>query len=219
MQVTHLGHSCLVVDTPDARIMIDPGTLGTSWESATDVDAVLITHAHPDHVDWARLPALLADNPQATLLFEPELAASDEARDWRATAFAAGDTTTIGDVTIEGVGGRHAVVHRDVPRIGNVGFVLRQAGGPTLFHPGDSYDAVPDGIDVLAVPVNAPWAAVKETIEFARAVRPKVAVPVHDGLLSDAGRATYLRLVGGQGGPDGAGLEVLDLHQTGTTTV
>jgi L-ascorbate metabolism protein UlaG (beta-lactamase superfamily) len=51
MEVTHLGHSCLVVDTPHTRILIDPGTLAASWETVTDIDAILITHAHPDHVD------------------------------------------------------------------------------------------------------------------------------------------------------------------------
>jgi len=219
MEVTHLGHSCLVVDTPDARILIDPGTLARSWETVTDVDAVLITHAHPDHVDWERLPALLADNPNATLYFEPELAASEEAMNWTANPIASGEGTIVGDVTVAAVGGQHAVVHADVPRIGNVGFVLRQESGPTLFHPGDSYEFAPEGVDVLAVPVNAPWGAVKEAIDFTRAVGPRTAIPIHDGLLSDAGRATYLRLLRAQGGKDGAELDILDLAGAGSTAI
>ena len=43
-------------------------------------------------------------------------------------------------------------------------------GQPTLFHPGDSFDTVPDGIDIIAVPAYGPWAAMKETIDFVRAV-------------------------------------------------
>ena len=48
---------------------------------------------------------------------------------------------TVGDVLVTAVGGQHAIIHRDIPRIGNVGYVLRSEGEPTLFHPGDAYDA------------------------------------------------------------------------------
>ena len=89
---------------------------------------------------------------------------------------------------VTAVGGQHAIIHRDIPRIGNVGYVLRSEGQPTLFHPGDSYDTVPDGIDIIAVPAYGPWAAMKETIDFVRAVGALEGFPIHDELLSDRGR-------------------------------
>ena len=94
-------------------------------------------------------------------------------------------------------------------RIGNVGLLLSASGEPVLFHPGDSYATAPEGVDVLALPVSAPWAASRETVDFLRAVRPRVAVPVHDALLSAAGRAVYLRNVGSLA-PEGT-----RLHDTG----
>ena len=39
-----------------------------------DLDAVLITHQHPDHVDQERLPELLRANPDAELLTDPATA-------------------------------------------------------------------------------------------------------------------------------------------------
>ena len=44
-----------------------------------------------------------------------------------------------------------------IARVGNVGYlVARTSGtGPTLYHPGDMLEAVPEGVDVLAVPINA----------------------------------------------------------------
>jgi L-ascorbate metabolism protein UlaG (beta-lactamase superfamily) len=214
MRLTHLGHACLLVETTSARVLVDPGAW-SSFEDVTGLDAVVVTHAHPDHVDWSRLPALVEANPDARLLMEPAVASADEARDLPAGAFASGDSVELGDLALEAVGGRHAVIHADVPRIGNVGVVVREAGGTTLFHPGDSYEATPGGVDVLAVPVNAPWAAVKETIEFSRAVGASSVVPVHDHLLSDTGRALYLRLLGSLGGPDGGEVEIRDLKGAG----
>ena len=97
---------------------------------------------------------------------------------------------------MRGAGGRHAVIHPDVPRVGNVGLLIgtsRADGGDgLLLHPGDAYDVVPADVDVLALPLNAPWAKVSETIDYLRAVRPAVAVPIHDALLQPVARAMYL---------------------------
>ena len=192
MRITHLGHSCLLLEYDDARILVDPGVFSTDLDFVEDLDAIVVTHQHPDHVDVDRLPALLAASPGARLLVEPQTVELLAAAGITGTAFAAGDATAIGSVTISGVGGEHAVIHRDIPRVGNTGLVLQAEGSPTVFHPGDMIDTVPEGIDLLAVPLAAPWCAFKETAEFLRAVHPALAVPIHDAICSPPGRAIYL---------------------------
>ena len=193
MRITHLGHAAVLAETDGVRILIDPGNLSEAWHSLTDLDAVLVTHQHPDHLDPQNLPALLAANPAAIVLVEPsilDLISSGELPSLgeNAVGLQPGNQETVGDAVVTAVGGQHAIIHRDVPRIGNVGYVLRSPDQPTLFHPGDSYDAIPDGIDILAVPAYGPWAAMKETIDFVRAVGALEGFPIHDELLSDRGR-------------------------------
>ena len=53
MQLTHLGHACLLVETETARLLIDPG-MDSSFADVRDLDAVLVTHQHPDHIDVDR---------------------------------------------------------------------------------------------------------------------------------------------------------------------
>ncbi len=183
-------------------------------EFVEGVDAVLVTHQHPDHVDTARLPALLAASPGARLLVEPGTVDVLAGAGITAEPFAAGDHLEIAGVTVEGVGGRHAVIHPDIPRVGNTGLVLRSEGAPTVFHPGDMIDTTPEGIDLLALPLTAPWSALKETIEFLRAVRPGVAVPIHDAIVSPPGRNLYLTQTRNLG-PDGT--DVRDLAGAGPT--
>jgi L-ascorbate metabolism protein UlaG (beta-lactamase superfamily) len=192
MQITHLGHSCLLLEYGEARLLVDPGTFSSDLEFVEDVDAVLVTHQHADHVDTARLPDLLAASPGARLLVEPGTVDVLAGAGITAEPFAAGDRVTIGGVEVEGVGGDHAVIYREIPRVGNTGLVLRQEGAPTLFHTGDMIDTTPDGIDLVTFPLSAPWCALKETIEFLRALAPSIAVPVHDALLSPPGRGLYL---------------------------
>ena len=73
----------------------------------------------------------------------------------------------------------HAVLHPDLPNVTNVGYFL--AG--TLFHPGDALTVPDRPVGVLALPVGAPWLAVRDAIDYMRAVRPRIAVGVHERAL------------------------------------
>jgi len=185
MQLTHLGHSAVLVEVNGLRFLLDPGNFSDAWHGLTDLDAIVITHLHPDHVDPANVPALIAANPGARVLVEPSVI--EVHRLDRAEPITADTSISRGGVTVAAVGGLHAVIHRDIPQIGNVGLVISAEGEPTFFHPGDSLAAVPSGVDVLGVPAYGPWAAMKETVDFARAVAAPQGFLIHEGLLSERG--------------------------------
>lgn len=202
MQLTHFGQSCLLVEAADARVLVDPGALSPGFEKLVDLDAVVITHGHIDHLDVGRLPALLAANRRARVVAEPSVAADLAGNDEIGADVAPlhpGETTTVGGLTLRAIGGRHAVIHEDIPRIANIGVLFSAVGEPTFLHPGDSYEVTPEirgQLDVLGLPLAAPWCALKETVEFARAVAAPVVVPIHDVLLAPPGRNLYLTTVG-----------------------
>ena len=195
MRLTHLGHACLLVETGGQRILIDPGAFSPGIEDVTGLDVILVTHQHGDHVDLQRLPTLLEVNPQVRLYAEPQAAAVMAEAGIAAELAVSGEALTFGPVQVTPVGETHALIDEALPRIGNLGVVLRSEGEPSLFHPGDAYDAEPGQIDILALPLNAPWTASRDTVAFARRISPRVSVPIHDVLLSAIGRQLYLSQV------------------------
>ncbi len=210
MRISYLGHSCLLVEVGPTTLLLDPGSFADILAdpearpaAAMNPTAVLVTHAHPDHVDPPTVAALVAAN--GTMVHAEAGAAELLVKaDVAPHVLAPGETLQLGEdptgtVEVDAVGGEHAVIHPDVPRVGNIGLLVR-AEGRTLFHPGDSYGVVPEGVDVLAVPLNAPWTSVRETVEFVRAVAPGTVVPIHDGLLRPERREIYLGHVRRLGG-------------------
>jgi len=215
MDITRFGHAALLVESGPHRVLIDPGTFSRDEAfDLTDLDAIVVTHQHPDHVDPARIERLLGANPSARLLAEPQtVAALDGLGVWQ--AMAADVTVELGpSMTLTGVGFQHAVIHPDMPRIGNVG-VLVEAAGTRLLHPGDSYATVPRDIDVLAVPLSAPWAKVSETVDFVRAVAPRTVFPIHDCTVSELAYPIYWGRVAEMGGAE----QALLLGQDGTASL
>lgn len=178
MLLTKFGHSCLQVQDGDANILIDPGNFSTGFDSLTGLTAVLVTHQHADHLDPERIGALLAANPQAAVYADAGSVEILAGLGVTATGVQAGDQFDVG-TTVEVFGEMHAVIHADIPRVTNAGYLV----GGRLFHPGDSLDVPATAVEILAVPVQAPWMALKEAIDFQRAVAPAVSIPIHETLI------------------------------------
>jgi len=192
MIVTRLGHATLLIETSDTRVLIDPGGFSDRWHGLTGLDAILITHQHSDHFDSDKVTPLIAANAGARVLVEKAVTGMMD--DAGAQAAEVGAKHEIGDFVIEVVGGDHAVIHETIPLIGNVGYVVTEIGGSTMFHPGDSYAIAPRGIDLLALPITAPWAKVGDTVDFALSVAAPRMIPIHDAIVSQVGRPIYMRM-------------------------
>ncbi|HNA99032.1 MAG TPA: MBL fold metallo-hydrolase [Marmoricola sp.] len=180
MRLTKFGHACIRVESGDAVIVIDPGVF-TEPEAVADATDILITHEHPDH--WSSEHLLACDARIFTIQAVADQIAqsASEAVD-RLQVVSPGDRIHAG-VPVQVIGEKHAIIYRQLPHFDNSGFLL-DLDGRKLFHPGDALTVPDQPIDLLCLPVSAPWLKISECIDYARAVAAPRSVAIHDMIYS-----------------------------------
>lgn len=195
MKLTKKGHACVRMEKDGGVLVIDPGAFSEP-DAAVGADAVLVTHQHADHFAEDRLRAALEANPAARIWTLRSVSEKlTAAFPGRVTTVGDGDTFSAAGFEVEVHGELHAVIHPDVPRITNVGYLVDEA----VFHPGDALTVPGKPVETLLLPLHAPWSKFAEIADYVREVAPGHAYAIHDGLLNDNGLGVYNRNLGAAG--------------------
>ena len=173
MEVTKYPQSCLVLSDGDARICIDPGNVALDrhpLDELGDLQAVLYTHRHADHVDERAVDTLLERGV--------ELYANADVCDLlggRATEVTDGQTLTVAGFEVTARDLPHVPMVDGSPGPPNTGFVIDGA----LFHPGDAVELPGLQVRALAVPIAGPSISFREAYAFVQAVGAERVIPIH----------------------------------------
>lgn len=183
LRITYIGHATLLLELAGVRILTDPhfgGRLGRflprvsapgiSIADLPAIDALLLTHAHADHLSFACLDALPRDIP----LFSPPAVARWLARRGytHAVPLAPEESVTVSGLTIRAAPAKHYGSRYGIDRwrsAANMYLLLTERH--TVFFTGDTalteqtdrivHDHVTDTgrqLDVALLPIgHAPW--------------------------------------------------------------
>lgn len=198
MKLTKKSHACVRLEKDGRTLVIDPGVFSEA-DAAAGADAVLVTHEHPDHFNEERLRVALDASPGTEIWTLRSVAEQlSAAFPGRVHTVGDGDTFTAAGFDVQVHGELHAVIHPDLPRITNVGFLV----DGSVFHPGDALTVPGRPVDTLMLPVMAPWNKVSEVIDYVREVAPRRAIDIHDALLTELARPLYDTHIGNLGGAE-----------------
>lgn len=185
MKITKYEHACLVVEDSGAKLVIDPGNFSPSLPKVTGVAAVVITHVHADHINEPKVKQIITDNPEIKVFSTQQVA--DAFPNIKPVVVSPGSMHQIGPFTLAFFGGDHATIHASFPPTQNVGVLVNS----TLYYPGDSFALPGRPIKALAAPAAAPWLKIGEAMDFINEVKPEIAFPTHDAILSDEGKQVF----------------------------
>jgi len=182
MKLTKFEHACLILEVADERLIIDPGVFTMPLGDFGEVVAIVVTHEHGDHWTTEQLERIIERNPDVVIYGPAGVAAA--AGELPVTVVKDGDEIEVGAFTLKFFGEKHAVIHESIPVIDNVGVLVNDE----LFYGGDALVVPPVEVATLAAPVGAPWLKIGDAMDYVVAVKPKRAFPVHEMVLSVAGK-------------------------------
>jgi L-ascorbate metabolism protein UlaG (beta-lactamase superfamily) len=181
MKVKKIGHCCFVAEPKDGvRIMTDPGAFSTLQTEEKGISAILITHEHSDHLHIDSLKEVLKNNPNAVVITNTAVGKILDESSIRYKIVEAGEKYEVEGVSIVGFGNRHAEIYEKFGEVQNTGYMI-----DSLCYAGDSFNYPDAEVDILALPIAGPWMSMKDAIEFAKYIRPRVCFPVHDAIIQD----------------------------------
>lgn len=170
----------MVLEINGKRIMTDPSNsdYGGDSISETGLSAILITHEHGDHLHIETLKEVLKNNPEAIVISNTSVGKLLTEAGIAFTKVEDGEDYMLYDILIKGFGDKHAQIYEDYGQVQNTGYMINE-----FCYPGDSFNMPPSKVDILALPVLGPWMKMKDAIDYAKELRPRIVFPVHDATL------------------------------------
>lgn len=181
MKIKKLGHCCFVAEPKEGvRIMTDPGAFSILQIAEKNIDAILITHEHSDHLHIDSLRDVLKNNLEAIVITNTAVGNILDKNGISYTKVEEGESLEIKGVKISGFGNVHAEIYEDFGKVQNTGYMI-----DNLCYAGDSFNYPDADVDILALPVAGPWMKISDAVEYAKNIRPRICFPVHDAIIQD----------------------------------
>jgi len=207
LHITYVGHATCLVEMDGVRLLTDPvlrnrvgyirrqvHAVNPEWSAR--IDAVLISHAHLDHLD---LPSLRRLGRDVRLLVPAGSGSLLARRGFRnVEELRAGDWTRVESVKIEATRATHDGARYPFgPVAHTLGYVMH--GECSVYFAGDTdlfpeMDGIHDSLDVALLPVWG-WGPTlgeghmtpRRAAESLRMLRPRKAIPIHWGTFAPLG--------------------------------
>jgi len=177
MKITKLGHCCLLIEDNGTTILTDPGLYTTAQNEIQNIDFIVVTHEHGDHLHLDSVKAIMTNNPNVKIISNSAVAAILKQKQIDCEIVEDGQQIQAGNILVKGHGTKHAEIFEEFGQVLNTGYFFNNR----LFYPGDALYKPNQEVEILAFPTAGSWANVKESVLYVLDIKPKKCFPVHDG--------------------------------------
>jgi len=188
VKIKKLGHCCLVIEVNGKRIMTDPGSYTVDQQiKEKDVDLILITHEHGDHLHVESLKNILINNPNVKIITNNGVGKILTEAGIKYEVLEDKIAKDLMGVELEAHDCKHEEIFEEIGQVQNTGYFINKR----LFYPGDSLYNPGKPVEILALPVAGPWTRVRDFMKYVLEIKPKICFPVHDGMLTSYVGSAY----------------------------
>ena len=174
----------MIIEENGKKIMTDPGSWTVEAQrKERNIDIILITHEHGDHIHIESLKEIIKNNPNVIVITNKGVGKLLDGVDIKYEILEDKKVKDFFGVEIEAHDCKHEEIYKEIGQVQNTAYFI----GKRLFYPGDAFYNPTKPVEILALPVAGPWANVKNATNYALQINPKVCFPVHDGMLKSFG--------------------------------
>ncbi|RLF08641.1 MAG: MBL fold metallo-hydrolase [Thermoprotei archaeon] len=182
VNIEYVSHACFRIDTGEVVIYIDPYKIE---RERNDGDIIVCTHEHFDHCSPEDIKKVMKES--AHIVASVNCKDKVKGLSDNITLLAPGDTATVRGVELIAIPAYNIdkPYHtRDYKGIG----VILTVKNVKIYHAGDT-DFIPEmkelkDIDIALLPVSGKYVMnASEACEAAKVINPKVAIPMHYGVI------------------------------------
>ncbi len=125
MQIRKIGHCCMIIETNGKRIMTDPG----GWTEAEpadfdNIDILLITHEHADHLHAESIATIVAKNPNLTIITNSSVGKILTGQNVQFQTLENTQSNSFDGLMIEAYGEWHKEIYNEVGMVANTGYFI-----------------------------------------------------------------------------------------------
>lgn len=169
--------------------MTDPGLFTVDSQSEElNIDIILITHEHGDHIHVESLKKIVENNSEILVIANEGVGKLLDEAGIKYEILENKIPKELLGVLLEAHDCKHEEVFEEMGQVKNTGYFI----DGRLFYPGDSYCNPGKSIEILALPVAGPWVRVRDFMKYALEIKPKICFPMHDGMLNSLASSYYV---------------------------
>ena len=177
-QITKLEHSSILLEHLSKRILFDPGSFTIANDALHDIDILLITHSHGDHLNQTNIQYIIDQSQDVLIITNSQVAELLKNLVANIKIVEGSNKVDIDGIIITAHDHAHEEIYKEFGQVQNTGYYIDNI----FFHPGDAFTKPNRKVAAIATIISAPFMRIKSAIDYINDNPSAIHLGVHDAV-------------------------------------